>query len=159
MLLERELSQGVGSLNSVELRAVRNKGGLFRIMLEIILLDLFGISYDGGGEDYREMLGDEIPSFREGIPFLAAALHAVDIERHWDAEQARPESKDSIGGVAVERDGLAMKDQMNRREEGVRNGVEVLMTPGWKINERNAAISFVRMFLAAVNSDTIAACR
>jgi hypothetical protein len=50
-----------------------------------------------------------------------------------------------------------MQNQMQRGEKGVNGGIEIFVPPGRKINQRNAAIAWLGMPLAAVNRNAMPA--
>src|SRR5580704_11399797 len=48
---------------------------------------------------------------------------------------------------------------MNRGQEGMDQGIEIFMAPGWKVNERHVAIEWLGMPLTAIDGDLVPAFR
>ena len=112
-----------------------------------------------GGAEGGQPLRNQVPGLGQPVPLLALALDAVHVERHGHAEEARPEREDGVGAIAVERRIHAVRQQVQGGDEGVRQGVEVLVADGGQVVQAHAAVAASRMPLAAIDGDLVPARR
>src|SRR5258708_21827263 len=122
-------------------RTVGNKFGSLAITLQIIFRDLARVGDNNIRTESRQPLRNQIPGSRQLVPLLPLPLQAVHVKRDRRPKQPRPESKDGIRSVAIQRNIRAMKQQMQRGKKAVNDGIEILVTPSGQVNQRDAAIT------------------
>ena len=147
------------AVDLADLGAVGNEVARFPVPFAVIALDGSGVRDHGGRAECGQPLRDQIPGLGEPVPLLALPFDAIDVERHRDAEHARPERENGIRAVAVERHVHPMRQQMHCRNQGMRDGIEIFVADGGQIFQPHAAIHGLRIALAAIDRHLMTAGR
>ncbi len=141
------------------IRPVRNEDARLAPALTVVILNRLRVGDYDAWTERRQPFRHEIPCLRGAIPLLTLTLYAIHVQGHGHAEEARRQSENGVGAVAVEGGVGAMREQVKSGKKRVRQGVEILVANGRQVLQSNAAVDGLGMPLAAIDRYAVSALR
>ena len=98
--------------------------------LAVVRRDDLGVGDDAAREQNAERLAHRIHRAAEDVPFAPPALDAVDVDGRRDPLRAQQREDERVRGVADQDRVEVAAQRVERGEEGVGDGLEVLAADG-----------------------------
>src|SRR5258708_677651 len=136
--LQTEAGEHVGIRLVGELGAVWDDRGLRTEGLPVVAGDNVGVGHAPAGEGDGERLATCIDRLSEHVPLAAAALDAIDVDGYRDPRGAQQREHEGIRGIADQHGVEIAPQRIERREQAMADGLEVLVADSRKLDALDA---------------------
>ena len=118
--------------------AVGNEMRVAMVALPVVRRDLLGVGHHFGGCPGGHPLRGPVPGAARPSPLAALTFQAVHVQRAGNARETRREREQGVGGIAEQRDVLAAHQKVERRQEGMKDRIQVLVPDGGQVAQAHA---------------------